>query len=57
MEQDGTIILRERLVDGGLVGEAMGRVKPGDPSYDKIRRHLSGLTAGYNVPIYNNWGF
>lgn len=57
MEQDGTIILRERLVDGRLVGEAVGRIKLGAPSYDKVRRHLPRLTVSRNVPIYNDWGF
>lgn len=57
MEQDGTIILRERLVDDGLVGESVGRIKPGTPNYDKVRRHLPELTAGHNVPIHNDWDF
>ena len=35
MEQDGTTILRERLVDGGLVGKAVGRIKPGAPASEK----------------------
>lgn len=55
MEEDGTIRVRVRMEDHGLVGESLTRHKPGDPDYAKVLAHLPGLKPGVFVPVYNDW--
>jgi hypothetical protein len=55
MMQDGTIILRVRMVQGGNVGDGEYRYAPGSPDYKRVRAHLPNLKPGGNVPIYNDW--
>lgn len=55
MEQDGTIILRVRMVSGAAVGDAEIRCVPGSADYGRVRQHLPTLTPGTSVPLYNGW--
>ena len=55
MEEDGTIRIRIRMEDHGLVGEALHRYKPSDPDYAKVLAHLPGLKPGVFVSVYDDW--
>lgn len=55
MEEGGTIRIRVRMEDHGLVGESLTRHKPGDPDYAKVLAHLPDLKPGVFVPVYNDW--
>lgn len=55
MEPDGTIVMRLRYTQEGLIGDAYPRYKPGTPDYDRVRAHLPDLRVGHPVPVYNDW--
>ena len=55
MEQDGTIVMRLRMVEGASVGDAEMRYVPGSADYGRVRNHLSSLTPGKSVPVYDDW--
>ena len=55
MEQDGTIVMRLRMVEGASVGDAEMRYVPGMADYGRVRSHLPSLTPGKIVPVYNDW--
>ncbi|MFI4988411.1 MAG: hypothetical protein ACHQF3_13315, partial [Alphaproteobacteria bacterium] len=46
MLPDGTIVLRLRTLPPGPIGEGQWEVKPGDPTYDEVLRHIGGLAPG-----------
>jgi hypothetical protein len=51
MQQDGTIVLRLRAVEGGTLGEARLVYPPGHSQYQMILRHVGGLTRGETKPV------
>jgi len=55
IEQDGTIVLRIRMVAESSIGDAEMRYRPGSPDYDRVRRHLPSLRFGTSVPVYDDW--
>ena len=55
MEQNGTIVLRLRMMEGASVGDAEMRYVPGSADYGRVRNHLPSLMPGKSVPVYNDW--
>jgi len=55
MEQDGTIVLRVRMIEASSVGDAETRYVPGTSDYERVRKHLPFLTPGRSIPVYNDW--
>ena len=55
MEQDGTIIVRVRMVGTSTIGDAEIRYVPGSAYYDLIRKRLPSLTTAHSVPVFNDW--
>ena len=55
MEQDGTVVLRIRMMGAPSIGDAEMRYSPGTPDYDRVRRQLPSLKFGVSVPVYNDW--
>jgi hypothetical protein len=51
MQQDGTIVLRLRAVERGVVGEARLIYPPGHSQYQMILHHVGGLTRGETKPV------
>ncbi len=55
MEQDGTVVLRLRMVAGASVGDVEMRYAPGSADYERVRKHVPSLMPGASVPVYNDW--
>lgn len=52
MAPDGIIRLQLRAEGmGGTVGDAVLVLRRGDPMYDEVLRHLSGLKPGETKPV------
>lgn len=55
MAADGTLLLQLRINSpDGAVGEGVVKIKPGDPRYDKVVRHI-GIKPGQVKPM-PPWG-
>jgi hypothetical protein len=51
MAPDGTITLRLRASDHGMIGDGRLIYRPGDPCYARVLRHLGGLRPGEVKPV------
>lgn len=52
MDAEGTISLQLRAeTDAGETGDALLVYRKGDPNYDAVLKHLSGLAPGKEVPV------
>ncbi|WP_244630856.1 hypothetical protein [Aureimonas sp. ME7] len=52
-EADGTLVLRLRAEseDGSIIGDGELRTRPGDPDYERVRRHLGPIPPGGEVAV------